>query len=58
LSKTFDHRLCRVDRSLPCSLAAHEVPVCSMQVLQRNLESSHGIFICTLVVCFVGDHFD
>jgi YjbE family integral membrane protein len=37
-SKTFDHRLCRTDRSLLCSLAAHEAPFCWIQVQPLNLE--------------------
>jgi hypothetical protein len=29
-----------------------------IQAQQCNLESCHGIFICTLVVCPFGDHSD
>jgi hypothetical protein len=57
-SKTFDHRLCQIDRSLLRSPTAHEVCVYWARVQYWNLELSHGVFICTLVVCFAGDHFD
>ena len=57
-SKTFDHGLFRVDRSLLRSQIARKVPAHLIRAQLRNLESCHGIFICTLVVGPFGDHSD